>query len=59
VLLELGYLSSEKDLAKLTSPQWRDTASTTTAQAIEAFFATRDKQAQQQQQAASARARPQ
>ena len=59
VLLELGYLSSEKDLAKLTSPQWRDTASATTAQAIEAFFAARDKQAQQRQQAASATARPQ
>jgi N-acetylmuramoyl-L-alanine amidase len=46
VLLELGYLSSEKDLANLTSPQWREQAADTTAKAIEAFFTARDQQAQ-------------
>jgi N-acetylmuramoyl-L-alanine amidase len=44
-LLELGYLSSEKDLARLTSPEWRDQASGKTAEAIEAFFAARTKEA--------------
>jgi N-acetylmuramoyl-L-alanine amidase len=45
VLLELGYLSSEKDLARLTSPDWRDRAAGKTAEAIEAFFAARLRQA--------------
>lgn len=45
VLLELGYLSSEKDLARLTSPEWRDRASAKTAEAIEAFFAARTREA--------------
>jgi N-acetylmuramoyl-L-alanine amidase len=45
VLLELGYLSSEKDLARLTSPEWRDQAATKTAEAIEAFFAARGREA--------------
>lgn len=45
VLLELGYLSSEKDLAKLTSPQWRGRAAEITAQAIESYFAEREKTA--------------
>jgi N-acetylmuramoyl-L-alanine amidase len=44
-LLELGYLSSEKDLARLTSPEWRDHAAGKTAEAIEAFFAGRTKEA--------------
>lgn len=44
-LLELGYLSSEKDLARLTSPEWRDQASAKTAEAIEAFFAARLREA--------------
>jgi N-acetylmuramoyl-L-alanine amidase len=44
-LLELGYLSSEKDLARLTSPEWRDRAAAKTAEAIEAFFAARSKEA--------------
>jgi N-acetylmuramoyl-L-alanine amidase len=45
VLLELGYLSSEKDLARLTSPEWRDHAAGKTAEAIEAFFAARSREA--------------
>ena len=40
-LLELGYLSSEKDLANLTSPAWRERAARTTAEAIEAYFSAR------------------
>jgi N-acetylmuramoyl-L-alanine amidase len=42
VLLELGYLSNEKDLAKLVSPEWREKASGTLASAIDAFFAQRN-----------------
>lgn len=45
VLLELGYLSSEKDLARLTSSDWRDRAAGKTADAIEAFFAARSREA--------------
>ncbi|MGJ0394358.1 MAG: N-acetylmuramoyl-L-alanine amidase [Methylocystis sp.] len=45
VLLELGYLSSEKDLARLTSPEWRERAAGKTAEAIEAFFAARSREA--------------
>jgi N-acetylmuramoyl-L-alanine amidase len=45
VLLELGYLSSEKDLANLTSAQWRERAAGTTAEAIEAYFAARSRDA--------------
>ena len=41
-LLELGYLSSEKDLANLTSQQWRERAARTTAEAIAAYFSARD-----------------
>lgn len=44
-LLELGYLSSEKDLARLTSPDWRDQAAGKTAEAIEGFFAERSREA--------------
>jgi N-acetylmuramoyl-L-alanine amidase len=44
-LLELGYLSSDKDLARLTSPEWRDQAAGKTAEAIEAFFADRSREA--------------
>lgn len=44
-LLELGYLSSEKDLARLTSAEWRDKAAAKTAEAIEAFFAARSREA--------------
>ncbi|MGA8171729.1 MAG: N-acetylmuramoyl-L-alanine amidase [Methylocystis sp.] len=41
-LLELGYLSSEKDLANLTSPEWRERAAGVTADAIAAYFSARD-----------------
>ncbi len=46
VLLELGYLSSEKDLARLTSAEWRNRAAETTAQAIQAFFSAKMREAQ-------------
>ena len=42
VLLELGYLSNEKDGLALTSAQWRDKASSQVAEAIKAFFAARE-----------------
>ena len=41
VLLELGYLSSDKDLPSLTSPDWREAASGAVAAAINRFFAAR------------------
>ncbi|MFM8646387.1 MAG: N-acetylmuramoyl-L-alanine amidase, partial [Methylocystis sp.] len=40
ILLELGYLSSEKDLTRLTSPQWREQAAMKLAEAIKVFFQT-------------------
>lgn len=39
-LLELGYVSSPRDLARLTSPAWRERAADKVAAAIEAFFAS-------------------
>jgi N-acetylmuramoyl-L-alanine amidase len=42
VLLELGYLSNQKDGEALNSPQWRDKASSQVAEAIEAFFSARE-----------------
>ncbi len=39
VLLELGYLSSTRDLTKLTSPEWREQAAEKVALAIERYFA--------------------
>ncbi|MBG0812235.1 N-acetylmuramoyl-L-alanine amidase [Methylosinus sp. H3A] len=65
VLLELGYLSSSRDLSRLVSAEWRDHAAEATAQAIERYFAERQEQAQEQVQAAApaqavaATARPQ
>ncbi|PNG25199.1 N-acetylmuramoyl-L-alanine amidase [Methylocella silvestris] len=41
VLLELGYLSSAKDDAALSSPQWREKAVGRMSEAIAAFFADR------------------
>jgi succinyl-diaminopimelate desuccinylase len=35
-LLEVGYLSSDRDLAMLTAPAWREKATTVVARAIEA-----------------------
>jgi N-acetylmuramoyl-L-alanine amidase len=45
VLLELGYLSNSADSLALNSPEWRDRASGEVVQAIEAFFASREKNA--------------
>jgi N-acetylmuramoyl-L-alanine amidase len=42
VLLELGYVSNEKDLAGLVSPEWREKAAGTVAASIDAFFAQRN-----------------
>ena len=41
VLVELGYLSSRKDLDLLTSDEWRDGWSAAMTVAIDRFFATR------------------
>ena len=41
VLLELGYLSSEKDVKSLLSPQWQDKAAASVARAVDTFFAPR------------------
>jgi N-acetylmuramoyl-L-alanine amidase len=41
VLLELGYLSNEKDVRVLTAPDWRERMIGHVAQAIDAFFAPR------------------
>jgi N-acetylmuramoyl-L-alanine amidase len=41
VLLELGYLSSPRDAADLTSPQWREKAAAQAARAIDDFFSSR------------------
>jgi N-acetylmuramoyl-L-alanine amidase len=58
-LLELGYLSSEKDLTNLMSPQWRDQAATATAAAIDAFFSGREFAPQRAAPAVAATVRPQ
>ena len=42
VLLELGYLSSDKDVKVLTSAEWRDKATASVASAVDAFFADRN-----------------
>jgi N-acetylmuramoyl-L-alanine amidase len=59
VLLELGYLSSEKDLANLTSAQWREQMAAATANAIESFFAGRGIEPQDAAPTVAATARPQ
>jgi N-acetylmuramoyl-L-alanine amidase len=41
VLLELGYLSSARDTAALTRPEWRGKAAEATVKAVDAFFANR------------------
>ncbi|MFV0281585.1 MAG: N-acetylmuramoyl-L-alanine amidase [Rhodoblastus sp.] len=46
VLLELGYMSNERDLAKLTSEQWRQAAAERIAQSVERYFAKRTSGAQ-------------
>ncbi|MBV1701629.1 MAG: N-acetylmuramoyl-L-alanine amidase [Hyphomicrobiales bacterium] len=40
VLIELGYISSRRDLANLTSDTWREKTARTFVTAINAFFAT-------------------
>jgi N-acetylmuramoyl-L-alanine amidase len=41
VLVELGYLSSRKDIDLLMSEEWRDRSATAMASAIDRYFATR------------------
>jgi N-acetylmuramoyl-L-alanine amidase len=41
ILLELGYLSSPEDVRLMTSPEWRDRATTAVVGAIGAFFRSR------------------
>jgi len=41
VLLELGYLSNEKDVAALTSSDWREQTTSRVADAIDSFFTAR------------------
>ena len=41
VLLELGYLSSDKDLAGLVAPEWRARAAATVGKSIDQFFRSR------------------
>jgi N-acetylmuramoyl-L-alanine amidase len=41
VLLELGYLSSPQDVKSMTSPEWRDKATSSLASAIDRFFVPR------------------
>lgn len=41
VLVELGYLSSKRDLEKLQDPDWRAGVTGSMARAVEQFFATR------------------
>jgi N-acetylmuramoyl-L-alanine amidase len=43
VLLELGYLSNGADSHALTSQEWRDHATGQVAEAIEAFFTSRER----------------
>jgi N-acetylmuramoyl-L-alanine amidase len=54
-LLELGYVSSPRDLARLTSSAWREQAANKAAEAIEAFFVSHR---QTQMLAAPAGSRP-
>lgn len=42
VLVELGYLSSRRDIELLTSDGWRDSATQAMSEAIERFFAPRE-----------------
>jgi N-acetylmuramoyl-L-alanine amidase len=42
VLLELGYMSNEKDDQALSSAEWRDKTASTVAQAINAYFTEKE-----------------
>lgn len=59
VLLELGYLSSEQDLVRLTSQNWRDRAAQKAAEAVDAFVSARSREARAPADAPSGAARPQ
>ncbi len=59
VLLELGYLSSDKDLARLTSQDWREHAAQKTAEAVDAFISERSREARAPADNPSGAARPQ
>lgn len=59
VLLELGYLSSDKDLARLTSQEWRERAAQKTAEAVDDFISGRSREARAPANDPSGAARPQ
>ncbi|WP_292529878.1 N-acetylmuramoyl-L-alanine amidase [Methylocystis sp.] len=59
VLLELGYLSSDKDLARLTSQEWRERAAQKAAAAVDAFISGRSREARAPADGPSGAARPQ
>jgi N-acetylmuramoyl-L-alanine amidase len=42
VLLELGYLSNEKDLPNLVAPEWRKKVADSMVRAVDEFFRARD-----------------
>ncbi|MDF2117278.1 N-acetylmuramoyl-L-alanine amidase [Roseiarcaceae bacterium H3SJ34-1] len=43
VLLELGYLSSDKDAAQMRTPEWREKTADAVTRSIDSFFAPRIK----------------
>jgi N-acetylmuramoyl-L-alanine amidase len=59
VLLELGYLSSDKDLARLTSQEWRERAAQKTAEAVDVFISKRSREARAPANGPAGAARPQ
>lgn len=59
VLLELGYLSSDKDLARLTSQDWRERAAKRAAEAVDAFISARSREARAPADDPSGATRPQ
>jgi N-acetylmuramoyl-L-alanine amidase len=59
VLLELGYLSSDKDLSRLTSQEWRERAAQKTAEAVDAFVSKRSREARAPADGPADPARPQ
>lgn len=59
VLLELGYLSSDKDLARLTSQDWRERAAQKAAEAVDAYVSARSREARAPADDPSGAARPQ